>query len=221
MANRYTHYRFMFNFTALNLVLPVRIDTWNTFNSQKQISQYDATFVWWDWAFATLLKAAARVLGANSTTKAMQTLKDGLAKSICSTATMYCNGTNAQYKSAHECEQYLTKEIRFGSPYELGRSYTPYEVLRDVSCWITDPFLPVLVVLANHPSLIRTQYPHLPHGTPEHGPLPAIGALSAHRQDRWGVLYRQHELRRHSEPALLHELPLYTVRQIKSCRIES
>ncbi|CAF9912586.1 MAG: hypothetical protein HETSPECPRED_000980 [Heterodermia speciosa] len=113
-------YRFMFNFTALNLVLPIRIDTWNSFNAQKQISQYDATFVWWDWAFATLLEAAVPVLGVNSTAQVVQALTGALAKSICSTATTYCKGTDAQYGSTQECEGYLTKEIRFGAPYELG-----------------------------------------------------------------------------------------------------
>ncbi|KAL8687125.1 MAG: hypothetical protein Q9218_006613 [Villophora microphyllina] len=36
--------RFQFNFTALNLVIPVEIDAWNTYNSKGEISQYDATF---------------------------------------------------------------------------------------------------------------------------------------------------------------------------------
>ena len=124
----------MFNFTALNLVLPIRIDTWNSFNARKQISQYDATFVWWDWAFATLLEAAVPVLKVNDTAQVVQALTGGLANSICSTAMTYCNGTNAQYGSTQECEEYLTKEIRFGAPYELGTSCfctrNPLEVLR-------------------------------------------------------------------------------------------
>ena len=115
----------MFNFTALRWVLPIRIDTWNTFNEQKQIIQYDATFVWWDWAFAMLLEQAAPVLKVNSTAQVIQALTGTLASSICSTATTYCNGTNAQYASTQECEEYLTKEIRFGAPYELGTSYFP------------------------------------------------------------------------------------------------
>ena len=113
---------FQFNFTAINTILPVRIDTWNSFNAQKQISQYDATFVWWDWAFATLLEKAAPVLGANSTAQALQKLTGALASSICNTAMTHCNGENAQYSSPQECVQYLTKEVRFGAPYELGMS---------------------------------------------------------------------------------------------------
>lgn len=112
----------MFNFTGLNLLLPIRIDTWNTFNAQKEISQYDATFVWWDWAFDTLLEAAAPALGAKSKTQALQVLKGVLAKSICSTAMENCKGDDAQYDSLQECREYLTKTVRFGAPYELGRN---------------------------------------------------------------------------------------------------
>ena len=115
----------MFNFTALGITLPIRIDTWNSFNAQKQISQYDATFVWWDWAFATLLEVAAPVLKVNNTAQAIQALTGGLANSICSTAMTYCNGTNVQYSSTQECLKFLTTETRFGAPYELGTSYFP------------------------------------------------------------------------------------------------
>ena len=112
----------MFNFTGLNLLLPLRIDTWNTFNAQKEISQYDATFVWWDWAFDTLLEAAAPRLGAKSKSQALQVLTGVLAKSICKTAMDNCKGEDAQYDSEKECMEYLTKKVRFGAPYELGRN---------------------------------------------------------------------------------------------------
>lgn len=110
----------MFNFTAIGLVLPLRIDSWNTYNSAGEISQYDATFVWWDWAVTTLLQAAAPVFGANSTGGIEALLQKALAKSICGTATQYCNGTNAQYQSVEQCYKYLTETIRFGQPWELG-----------------------------------------------------------------------------------------------------
>lgn len=115
--------RFMFNFTALNLVLPIRIDTWNTFNSDKQISQYDATFVWWEWAVDTLLEAAKPKLGANTTASVVQKITLGLAQSICNTAMTHCTGKDKQYNSIGECMAYLTKKTRFGAPYELGTSY--------------------------------------------------------------------------------------------------
>ena len=113
--------RFMFNFTALNLILPLRIDSWNTYNSAGQISQYDASFIWWDWAVATLLQAAAPKLGANSTSAVEGILTQALAKSICQTSTRYCNGTNTQYANEDACFKYLTREVRFGQPYELGK----------------------------------------------------------------------------------------------------
>jgi len=114
--------RFMFNFTALNLVLPLRIDSWNTYNAAGEISQYDATFVWWDWAVTTVLQAAAPVLGANSTAVVQHKLQHALAESICGTAMQYCNGTNVQYPSGSQCFEYLTTKVRFGQPWELGTS---------------------------------------------------------------------------------------------------
>ena len=113
----------MFNFPALKIILPLRIDTWNTFNAKKEISQYDATFVWWDWAFATLLEAAAPALGAKSKTETLQKLTGKLAQSICKTANDHCTGDNKQYESEQECQQYLTQKVRFGAPYELGKSH--------------------------------------------------------------------------------------------------
>lgn len=113
----------MFNFPALKIILPLRIDTWNTFNAKKEISQYDATFVWWDWAFATLLEAAAPALGAKSQMETLQKLTGKLAQSICKTASDFCTGDNKQYESEQECQGYLTKQVRFGAPYELGKSH--------------------------------------------------------------------------------------------------
>lgn len=115
----------MFNFTALNLILPLRIDSWNTYNAAGQISQYDATFVWWDWAVTTLFQAAAPLFKANSTATVQTAIQQALAKSICGTATQYCNGTNVQYKSADQCYQQLTTQVRFGQPWELGASDNP------------------------------------------------------------------------------------------------
>lgn len=114
--------RFMFNFTAVNLVLPLRIDSWNTYNAAGEISQYDATFVWWDWAVTTLLQAAAPLLGVNTTAAVQPKLQQALAKSICDTATQYCNGTNVQYLRASQCFDYLTTKVRFGQSWELGTS---------------------------------------------------------------------------------------------------
>ncbi|KAI9718660.1 MAG: hypothetical protein M1828_006595 [Chrysothrix sp. TS-e1954] len=109
-----------FNITALGVVTPIEVDFWATYNSRKQISQYDATFRWLDWQFDYLFDTGAKLFHLNSTA-AVQKLATGLlAKSICKTAMTSCNGTNTQYKSASACEKFLTKDIRFGKSYELG-----------------------------------------------------------------------------------------------------
>ncbi|KAL9053370.1 MAG: hypothetical protein Q9162_004811 [Coniocarpon cinnabarinum] len=90
-----------------------------TFNTAHQISQYDATFRYFPWAFQTLLQTAQSSTGTNST--AFQegvTLK--LATSVCSIATTSCTGANQQYANQQECLDFLTKEVRFGNPWELG-----------------------------------------------------------------------------------------------------
>ncbi|KAL9042698.1 MAG: hypothetical protein Q9214_003704, partial [Letrouitia sp. 1 TL-2023] len=111
--------RLMFNFTALDIVVPIQIDSWNTYNDQKQISQYDATFRYWQWTVDFLFQRAATKFHTNSTQATVSVLQSLLAKSICGTAQRYCNGTNQQYGSINECERFLTKEVRFGSAYEL------------------------------------------------------------------------------------------------------
>ncbi|KAL8919211.1 MAG: hypothetical protein Q9172_005084 [Xanthocarpia lactea] len=114
--------RFQFNFTALNLVIPVEIDAWNTYNAKGQITQYDATFKHWQWTFEYLIAAAGKKFGTNSTEATVRVLTQTIATSICGTAMQNCNGTNAQYTSREECFNFLTKNIRFGQAYELGRN---------------------------------------------------------------------------------------------------
>ncbi|KAL8919467.1 MAG: hypothetical protein Q9208_006752 [Pyrenodesmia sp. 3 TL-2023] len=114
--------RFQFNFTALNLVVPVEIDTWNAFNAQGEIIQYDATFKYWQWTVDYLLQKAGQRYGAKSTQATITTLTQAIAKSICGTSQQHCTGTNAQYASAEECFGFLTGKIRFGHSYELGRN---------------------------------------------------------------------------------------------------
>ncbi|KAL9607216.1 MAG: hypothetical protein Q9167_007846 [Letrouitia subvulpina] len=112
--------RVMFNFTALGIVVPIQIDSWNTYNDQKQISQYDATFRYWQWTVDFLFQRAAAKFHTNSTQATVSVLQSLLAKSICGTTQRYCNGTNQQYGNVNECESFLTKGVRFGSAYELG-----------------------------------------------------------------------------------------------------
>ena len=112
--------RFNFSFPLLNnLIVPIEIETWNVFDSNHQISQYDATFKWWQWTFDYLIQTAAAANNMNLTQiEAYAT--DKLATSICSTAQAFCNGTNTQYNSTASCYNYLTTQIRFGEAYELG-----------------------------------------------------------------------------------------------------
>ncbi|KAL8835229.1 MAG: hypothetical protein Q9170_003391 [Blastenia crenularia] len=112
--------RFQFNFTALNLVVPVEIDAWNTYNSLGQIAQYDATFKYWQWTVDYLLQAAGKKFGTNTLQATVGVLTQAIAKSICQTSQTYCVGGNAQYQNAQECFAYLTGKIRFGEAYELG-----------------------------------------------------------------------------------------------------
>lgn len=113
--------RFQFNFTALNLIVPVEIDAWNTFNAQGQISQYDATFKHWQWTVDYLLQAAAKKFNTPTKEATVGVLSQAIAKSICQTSMQYCNGTqNVQYKSSEECFGFLTGKVRFGEAYELG-----------------------------------------------------------------------------------------------------
>ena len=53
-----------------------------------------------------------------------------LAESVCDTAITYCNSTvgvaeEDLYANKQQCSDFLTKEIRFGEPYELGACITP------------------------------------------------------------------------------------------------
>ncbi|KAL8686413.1 MAG: hypothetical protein Q9224_005455 [Gallowayella concinna] len=114
--------RFQFNFTALNLVIPIEIDAWNTYNSKGQITQYDATFKYWQWTVDYLMQAAGKKFGTNSLGATVGALTKAIAQSICGTATKFCNGTNEQYAGPAECFEFLTKSVRFGQAYELGRN---------------------------------------------------------------------------------------------------
>ncbi|KAL4784383.1 hypothetical protein BJX76DRAFT_357115 [Aspergillus varians] len=114
---------FTFNATSFNTLVPITIDTWMIFNAEGKITQYDATFRWFDWLLDTLLNAAGE--GLFNTTDPVETqtqLAALLASTICQTHDQYCVGENQQYASTDECVHFLTSEIRFGRAYELGRN---------------------------------------------------------------------------------------------------
>lgn len=41
--------RVMFNISSIGAVVPIEIDTWMSWNSLGQMTQYDGLFKWWDW----------------------------------------------------------------------------------------------------------------------------------------------------------------------------
>ena len=114
----------MFNFPVLKgLGVPIQIDTWNVINEKGEVSQYDATFKWWQWTVDYLLQTAAAA--SNQTLPAIEKyVTQQLANSICNTAQTYCNGTNAQYTSQNDCMNFLGKETRLGEAYELGTFFS-------------------------------------------------------------------------------------------------
>ncbi len=153
--------RFKFNFTAINKIVPVDIDSWNTYNSKGQISQYDATFKWWQWTVNHIIGEAMPILNATTPAIAIQKLTAGLAQSICTTSQTYCKGFNQQYSSASECFDYLTKKVRFGEAYELGMSTDNGFLEQKSQREYADSFI------------LRPQYAPLPISTSEHGSLAA------------------------------------------------
>ncbi|KAG0647323.1 hypothetical protein D0Z07_6924 [Hyphodiscus hymeniophilus] len=50
--------RVMFNMTSLNLIVPIEIETWTTWNSLGQMTQYDGIFKYWQWLLDTVIEAA-------------------------------------------------------------------------------------------------------------------------------------------------------------------
>ncbi|BAE57592.1 unnamed protein product [Aspergillus oryzae] len=110
-----------FNSTSFGVLLPLTVDSWMAFNEDGKVTQYDATFRWFDWFVKTLFEAAAVKFNTTDPIVVKSTLTELLAKAICETSDKYCTGDNKQYDSQEQCMQVLTKEKRFGDPYELGR----------------------------------------------------------------------------------------------------
>ncbi|KAF2711903.1 hypothetical protein K504DRAFT_403394 [Pleomassaria siparia CBS 279.74] len=99
-----------------NISLPVRIDTWLTWNEAREISQYDVTFRWFGYLFQTLIAS----LNPADPLEAQKAAVTAMATSVCNTHTTYCNGTSSQYESRDECFNFLTQQIRVGQSFELG-----------------------------------------------------------------------------------------------------
>jgi hypothetical protein len=108
--------RVNFTFPAFNNIsLPVVINTWMTWNSAHEITQYDVVFKWFGNLFQTLIAS----LGGSAEEAGKKTVAK-LAASICETHTKYCNGSNAQYESRAACHRFITEDIRVGQSFELG-----------------------------------------------------------------------------------------------------
>lgn len=108
--------RVNFTFPAFNNIsLPVVINTWMTWNSARQMTQYDVVFKW----FGNLLQTLVLSLGGSAEEASKKTV-DKIATSVCNSHARFCNGTNLQYKSWDNCYSFLTKDIRVGQSFELG-----------------------------------------------------------------------------------------------------
>ncbi|OJJ67885.1 hypothetical protein ASPBRDRAFT_58471 [Aspergillus brasiliensis CBS 101740] len=112
-----------FNISTFDLIIPGVITAWFEFNSLGQITQYDAVFRWLDWLFVQILHAAGRKFHtSNNDTETRNRVADLFARTICQTEEEYCLGSNRQYASPQECYRFLTRRIRFGQPWEMGRN---------------------------------------------------------------------------------------------------
>jgi len=109
-------------FNLSSMTLPVEIGTWISFDNNKKVSQYDATFRRFDQVLDVTIANVQKQIGASSSDAAIAYLTDALAKSVCNTAQTYCTGGNQQYTNMTSCYNTLTQVIRFGTAYELGRN---------------------------------------------------------------------------------------------------
>jgi hypothetical protein len=108
--------RVNFTFPAFNNIsLPVVINTWMTWNSAREMTQYDVVFKWFGNLFQTLILS----LGGSFEEASGKTV-DKIATSICNSHARHCSGKNAQYDSWEDCYSFLTKGIRVGQSFELG-----------------------------------------------------------------------------------------------------
>jgi hypothetical protein len=114
--------RVQFNFPGIGVTLPVEIDTWNMWNAECQVVQYDATFKWFQYLVDTLMGVVAGRLQTKDESRVTTYLTNGLANSICDTHEKSCVGNDSQYTDKAACYKFLTTEIRFGAAYELGRN---------------------------------------------------------------------------------------------------
>ncbi|KAI9037146.1 FAD-binding oxidoreductase [Aspergillus affinis] len=110
-----------FNVTTFGVLLPLVIDTWIEFNADGKIAQYDATFRWFDYFVSTLLGVAAKRFNTTDEAEVQKQVAGIVAPTVCDQSMKYC-GDYEHYESRDQCIEYLTKETRFGQPFELGKN---------------------------------------------------------------------------------------------------
>jgi hypothetical protein len=110
--------RVNFTFPAFNNIsLPVVINTWMTWNSAHEMTQYDVVFKWFGNLYQTLILS----LGGSIEEATAKTVEK-IAVSICDSHSKYCGGANQQYKSWKDCYRFVTEDIRVGQSFELGKN---------------------------------------------------------------------------------------------------
>jgi hypothetical protein len=114
---------FTFNSTMFNKLIPIVIDTFVTFDATtRQITQYDSTFKWLAFLFDELYAGIGQLIGTNSTAQVAAYLQDKIANDLCATHGIYCTGELQQYPESTACYDFLTKRVRLGQTYEMGRN---------------------------------------------------------------------------------------------------
>lgn len=108
-----------FHFSIINTTLPLEIDIWAMWDNDGAVTQYDATFRWFDYLFETIMDGVTFRFGLTSRIEAAGFLHRSLVHSICQTHAKYCHDGDEQYESTTACEEILDGR-RLGSSYELG-----------------------------------------------------------------------------------------------------
>ncbi|KAL4894472.1 hypothetical protein BDV59DRAFT_200817 [Aspergillus ambiguus] len=111
-----------FNDTTMGVIVPLAIDTWIAFDTNRKIIQYDATFRWFDYLLDTLMLGLQTKYNTSDPAVVQSKLAELIATTTCEAHDKACTGQNVQYSGRAECMEFLTKKIRFGKPFELGRN---------------------------------------------------------------------------------------------------
>ena len=117
----------MFRDVATGFELPMVVDIFLGVDNDGKINKYDATFKRHDWFFdffdvmiVPFIAKSLNIPAASINETYLYTINQQLvAKSVCSIAQEYCTGTNQQYDSYEDCENFMMS-LPFGTSYGLG-----------------------------------------------------------------------------------------------------